>query len=332
MSDDQHLRKCQTDPRSTGELIQLVLSLDDEDESYYEPLWVLHSRGTPEVLAAAQALCLSSVPKERQVGADILGKLGDSARMLREARARKAEASPAGEPSLMKKSDDDTIRQLSDVIGEAREYPQEAISSLLPMVDVECNEHVLYSVIHALGHYTQHDRAVITSLVSLTAHSSAKIRHAVAMSLGESDDPLAIKALIVLSADIDSLVRDWATFALAQLIDTDTHEIREALAARVIDEDSDVRGEALYGLTVRGDERVVEALITENQLIHHPDNLGMVLCEAGKRFCDARLLPMLLKENNREETLYRAVGMSEKDIAECLDDVRAAIDCCTKNR
>ena len=46
------------------------------------------------------------------------------------------------------------------------------------------------------------------------------------------DHAEGIEALIALSRDADTHVRDWATTALAD-VDADTHEIREALAARL---------------------------------------------------------------------------------------------------
>jgi hypothetical protein len=63
------------DPRSTGELIRFALNEEDEHAAW-EPVVVLHCRGTPEVLAAAESLCFSSACKERVLGANILGQLG----------------------------------------------------------------------------------------------------------------------------------------------------------------------------------------------------------------------------------------------------------------
>ena len=67
-----------------------------------------------------------------------------------------------------------------------------------------------------------------------------------------------LAALIALSADDDLDVRDWATFALGTLSEDDGAPLRDALAARLDDEDEDVRLEAVHGLALRGDARAAE--------------------------------------------------------------------------
>jgi HEAT repeat protein len=84
----------QDDPRSTEELIADAVARtrreyadppeDEEDVKSYEPLAILHARGTREVLDAALALCDSKDPIERGVGANILGQLGDGDRTFPE--------------------------------------------------------------------------------------------------------------------------------------------------------------------------------------------------------------------------------------------------------
>jgi HEAT repeat protein len=63
------------DPRATDELIHLALTEPDESAAW-DPVTVLHYRGSREVLEAARVLCQSSKPTERELGADILGQLG----------------------------------------------------------------------------------------------------------------------------------------------------------------------------------------------------------------------------------------------------------------
>ena len=74
---------------------------------------------------------------------------------------------------------------------------------------------------------------------------------------------MAIYGLIGLSADQDQDVRDWATFGIGSMIETDIPEIREALVARLTETDSEIRGEALVGLARRGDLRIVAPLLQE---------------------------------------------------------------------
>jgi HEAT repeat protein len=98
----------------------------------------------------------------------------------------------------------------------------------------------------------------VTTLLRLASHPEARVREAVAISLAghEAEAPLA--ALIALSRDEASEVRDWATFALGSLQPQDTPELRDALAERIGDEDPQTRLEAVHGLAIRGDRRAVE--------------------------------------------------------------------------
>jgi HEAT repeat protein len=58
------------------------------------------------------------------------------------------------------------------------------------------------------------------------------------------------------------LTRDWATFGLAQQMeDRDTPEMHEAFVARLGDPDKETQAEAILGLALRKDLRVVQPLI-----------------------------------------------------------------------
>ncbi|HYI01789.1 HEAT repeat domain-containing protein [Hyalangium sp.] len=74
------------DPRSTEELIQAALRGDLEDEPAWEAVRALQGRPTLEVLDAARRLCLSSEPRERSRGADILAQLGAAQHLFVEER------------------------------------------------------------------------------------------------------------------------------------------------------------------------------------------------------------------------------------------------------
>jgi HEAT repeat protein len=75
------------------------------------------------------------------------------------------------------------------------------------------------------------------------------------------EDDLAIRALIELSTDEDSDVRDWSTFGLGSQVDVDTPALREALANRLDDPDEDTSAESVEGLARRQDERAVPAIV-----------------------------------------------------------------------
>lgn len=75
-------------------------------------------------------------------------------------------------------------------------------------------------------------------------------------------------------------MRDWATFGLGQQCDLDTHEIREALVARLNDPDDDTRDEAIMGLARRKDARAIPAI--EREL--RASEFGSLVLEAAELF------------------------------------------------
>jgi HEAT repeat protein len=124
------------------------------------------------------------------------------------------------------------------------------------------NEDVVVAALYALGHLRV---GAATDLAAFANHVSAHVREAVAHALGGRDDPAVLYTLTLLTADADTDVRNWATFSLGSLCQGDTPEVRDALAARLADEDAEVRGEGLVGLARRRDPRAVAAITAELQ-------------------------------------------------------------------
>ncbi len=94
-------------------------------------------------------------------------------------------------------------------------------------------------------------------------------------------------------------MRNWATFGLGSQITIDTPAIRDALYQRIISEVEDdqddtiaeIRGEALLGLAIRKDQRVIEPLIAELE----SGCVGRLSVEAALAIGDNRLYPSLMK-------------------------------------
>jgi HEAT repeat protein len=184
-----------------------------------------------------------------------------------------------------------------------RNFAGESEKLLLECLNVESAEEVLNAICIAVGHI--HDPTAIPGLARLGTHPSAVVRHAVVFGLLGFEEHLAIKTLIELSTDPNDLVRDWATFGLGSQIEEDTAEIRDALFARVFDEDDVTRGEALVGLARRKDRRIIEPLIKE--LARYPDSEhGGYGLQAAEVIADARLLPVLarLKSADPDDTTF----------------------------
>jgi hypothetical protein len=109
------------------------------------------------------------------------------------------------------------------------------------------------------------EESAVPAMLSLVNHENALVRRSVAQALprvaGTPRPAVVIAALITLSADLDSDVRDWACYALgSKLSEVDVPELRDALAARLEDPDPHARCEALLGLARRRDERALPAV------------------------------------------------------------------------
>ena len=165
----------------------------------------------------------------------------------------------------------------------------------LPVVLEACDDgrwEVLDSAIAALGHLA--DVRGLAGVLRHASHPSAEVRLAVAMALplvaGEWPDPELVAALIRLGEDIDGDVRDWATMGLGVMLEVDSLAIRDALAARLDDPEGDTAGEALLGLALRKDPRVLAPL-----LAWLDDQPGNLIVEAAAAFGSPEALPALLR-------------------------------------
>lgn len=138
---------------------------------------------------------------------------------------------------------------------------ERCVELLLQMLAQERSTPILAAVIFALGQLS--DPRAVQPLVQLHSHADAHIRYSVVCSLCGFEASEAVAALIERSSDEDREVRNWATFGLGSMIDTDTLAIRKALSARLQEADDEIRGEALVGLARRGDIRSASALLNE---------------------------------------------------------------------
>ena len=122
------------------------------------------------------------------------------------------------------------------------------------------DEEVVIAGLYGLGHLRV---GPTPEIAAFARHASDRVREATAHALGGRDEPTALDGLRLLSGDEDRDVRNWATFGLGTLCESDSRAIRDALAARLADDDGEIRGEALVGLARRHDERAVAAIAAE---------------------------------------------------------------------
>lgn len=207
-------------------------------------------------------------------------------------------------------SDDPKERELGTVIlsqnvVSQKDFPDEKFDILFELLENETDMAVLAAACHALAHIR--DRRAIKPLVKLKNHPSGLVRFAVAHGMWTYKNSLAIKTLIELSTDADKDVRDWAAFGLSQMIDRDTPEIREALAARLTDDFEEARLEAIMGLALRKDSRALQPLRVE---IEDSEWVSSRMLEAAMALADPGLLPGLLdlrRKGELNESLEEAI-------------------------
>ncbi len=142
-----------------------------------------------------------------------------------------------------------------------------------------------------------------------------EIRADVAFALCSFDGQDVVDALITLSSDSDRDVRDWATAGLGTFLELDSPQIRNALVARLSEEDAEIRGEALIGLAKRKDERVLEPLKRELS----GEFWGSWCFEAAELIADPMLYPLLLslRERIADEGEDRFLSDADHAIAAC---------------
>ena len=168
------------------------------------------------------------------------------------------------------------------------------------------DDDVLISALYGLGH----QRVGSTpEIAAFARHASNDVRRATAGALGGREEPIALDALRLLTADADVDVRNWATFALGTLCESDSSEIRDALAARLGDDEGEIRGEALVGLARRQDPRATEGIAAELAR----DVVGMLAIEAAELMPSRQFVPRLraLFESEPDDETLRALQSCE---------------------
>ena len=173
---------------------------------------------------------------------------------------------------LSRSSDAKERARAADILGQLgipdRTFPDQCFDNLLRLLS-DKDVHVTSAAILGLQHLDRDQAAPF--VLPYAEHADAKVRYAVAVTLGGVETPPAISALLTLSNDRDDEVRDWATFGLGQLSEEDSNEIRDALANNLADGDADVRYEAAIGLGRRQDSRAAKFII--DRLRADPEDL-----------------------------------------------------------
>jgi hypothetical protein len=181
--------------------------------SYGDVLIALHERGSPDVFAAASALCGAREPRDRVLGLELLRELGPH--------------------------------------DERPRYPQ--IWELLDrLIEQETNLEVLRWVVSCLGfqHGEQAVARLVPFAVHPDQEIRATVAFHIA-GCAEPMGQRVVDTQLVLARDEDAMVRGHAVYDFVETISADTPEVRATLAALLDDPDEDVRSYARQALAAR---------------------------------------------------------------------------------
>jgi len=259
----------------TDETLFFRLVNNKSDKTYWDNIRVLRTRANDNVFNSCVKLIKSSKPKERIIGIDILAQLGLTPRpFLKES----------------KKIFFDSLRK-------------------------EKNAKALLSILYAIGHNNEKLKSdEIALLASFKNNPDEGVREGLVSALLSVDNKLAIDALIHLTTDKFSHIRDWATFGIGTQIERDNKSIREALWLRVNDKHQDTKLEAIVGLAKRKDLRI--KAIIKRELLN--GEFGTLLFEAIEELNDKEFLP-LLKANLRKAKNDKGLNPDWiKDLKNCI--------------
>jgi hypothetical protein len=203
-------------------VLQRAAQLTDEDE-YWDVVNELQRKGGQSILEQAGRLTNSDDASLRRLGCDILGQIGYS---------------------------------------DGFPFRATTLPILIDCLTCELDSTVVASAIRALGHHGLPDPLdlVVPHAQSPDASVRVAVAHALPTICGigwlTSTHP-GVVALMKLTTDEDSTVRDWATFGLGTQLGVDGPIIRDCLLARLEDTDADTRAEAMVALARRHDPRII---------------------------------------------------------------------------
>lgn len=245
------------------------------DKTYWDNISVLRKRTSQDVFEKCAELIKSKNPKERIIGIDVLAQLGLP----------------------------------------PRQYYNESKILFFELLESENDPKVIMSVLYAIGHnqekLTTHQ---INQLCKLQSSKNELIKEGLVFALNGIDNTKAITALIKLSSDKNSNIRNWATFGLGTQINRNTNRISDALWNRVNDKNQEIKLEAIVGLVKRKDSRIKD--IVKRELL--AGEYGILLLEAIIEIGDLEILD-ILKQRYKIELKNDNINPEWlKDLKKCI--------------
>lgn len=217
------------DTRSTCEIVAAALACDQSSDvgetAYWNCVSELWERGGQLEFDVAKSLFAETTEQARELGANILIKLGKSQ-------------------------------------GKQSSFSEQTIDYVTPLLK-EASDEVRIAATHAVAN--QSSPRTVPLLLTVIDDPNFWVRYAVVLGLTGELDSRATDGLVKLCHDTDDFIRDWASFGLCTECEAhpDSPELRAALHGLLSDPNKDIRGQALLGLAKRGDQTCLEALRAE---------------------------------------------------------------------
>lgn len=195
------------DPRSVDDLINAALTEVDDDLAW-DAVGALHWRGSREVLDKVQALCNSSCPQERQLGANVLGQLGVPERTFPKESTRILH-------TMLKRETDPDVLQAIFVAFSHNKDPE--VISIASRYASHSDPEVRHAVVLAISGYEE--QKAVDLLIQMSVDPEPLVRDWATFELGTQLDldTLAIReALADRLNDSDPITRGEAMIGLAR--------------------------------------------------------------------------------------------------------------------
>jgi HEAT repeat protein len=158
------------------------------------------------------------------------------------------------------------------------------------MLKKEENPKLIYSILVAIGHNNERlTKSHITKIEKFKDSRNSDIRFGLVMALSRCKHKYADDILIFLTHDKHADVRDWATFSIGSLSESNDPKLIAALWERINDKDIDTRYEAFTGLAMRKQVTIKKNIKEELET----NQFGSLLFEAIAELKDIDFLPQL---------------------------------------
>ena len=201
----------------------------------------------------------------------------------------------------------------------SRPFYEQRINRFFELLTSEHNPEIIYYVLIAIGHNNdQLSKMQIDKICSFSTSANKEVRYSTVHALLAVDNVNAINTLIKLTGDAVDYIRDWATFGIGTQCHRNNKSIREALWNRINDKHQEAKYEAIVGLAIRKDPRIIEVIARELQTKEY-DSL---LFDAIIAINDKQFLPVLelhLNESSADDTINPDWIRS---LIECIEELK----------